>query len=115
MKNFETKVLGMLTLIDADSLACDFRILGLDVAAKTNLKPLLQYILSRFNSEDVEGSDDVGSSCYAKVHNHVRVSFSKKVMYVLVSDRILNSMKTTSLTVSSFLIISVGETKKRSW
>ena len=32
MEDFETEVLGMLTVMNADSLACAYRILGLDVA-----------------------------------------------------------------------------------
>ena len=36
------------------------------------------------NSEDVEVSDDGGSSWYAKLHDHLRVSFSKKAMALSV-------------------------------
>ena len=41
--NFKTEVLGMLTLMDADSLACACEILDLDVSKqkKSNLKLLL--------------------------------------------------------------------------
>ena len=70
----------MLTVMNADSLACAYRILGLDVAEqkKNNRKLLLKYILRQFNSEDIEDSDDGGSHWYVKLHNHLRVSFSKK-------------------------------------
>ena len=63
VENFETEVLGMLTLIDADSLACACEILSLDVLKqkKGNLK-LSKYILRQFNSEDAESSDDGSSS-----------------------------------------------------
>ena len=49
MKNFETEVLGMLTLMDADSLACVCGILGLVVQKKGNLKLLLKNIFRHFN------------------------------------------------------------------
>ena len=47
VENFETELLGMLTLMDADSLACFCGILGLDVPEqkKDNLKLLLIYVL----------------------------------------------------------------------
>ena len=61
--------------------------------------------------EDVEGSDDGGSSWYAKQHNHLGVSFSEKAMHLSVSNKILNWEKTTCLTVTNFLIISFGETR----
>ena len=46
MKNFETEVLGMLNLMDADSLACACGILDLVVPEqkKGNLILLLKYI-----------------------------------------------------------------------
>ena len=64
LENFETEVLGMLTLTDADILSCACGILGLVVPEqkKGNLKLLLKYILRQFGSKDVEGSDDGGSS-----------------------------------------------------
>ena len=74
MENFETEVHGMLTLMDVDSLACACGILGLAVPErkKGNLKLLLKCILRQFNSEDVEGSGDVGFSCYPKLHDHIQ-------------------------------------------
>ena len=48
----------MLTLMDAGSLACNYGILGLDVPEQMRRnRQLLQ-----LNSENVEGSDDGGSS-----------------------------------------------------
>ena len=48
MENFETRVLGMLTLMDADSLACAC---GLVVRAKERQPQIyLKYILRQFNS-----------------------------------------------------------------
>ena len=98
----------MLTLMDADSLACARGILGLDVPEqkKDNLKLLLIYILRQFNSEDIEGSDGGGSYWYLKLQNYIRVSFSKKVMHLLVSNKNLNSLKMACLTVASFPGIS---------
>ena len=57
VENCKTQVLGMLILMDADSLTCVCEILGLDVPErkKGTLKFLLKYILRQFNSEDVEG------------------------------------------------------------
>ena len=45
-ENFETEVLGILTFMDVNSLACACRILGLVVPEqkKSNLKLLLKYI-----------------------------------------------------------------------
>ena len=82
----------MLSLMDADSLACARRILGLDVPEqkKGNLKLLLKYILRQLNSENVDGSEDGGSFWYQKLHDHYRVRFSKKVMSLLVSNENLN-------------------------
>ena len=73
MENFEIEVLGMLTLIDAESLACACGILGLVVPEekKGNLKLLLRYILRQFNFKDFEGSGDVGSSWYTKLNDHL--------------------------------------------
>ena len=73
MENFEIEVLGMLTLIDAESLACACGILGLVVPEekKGNLKLLLKYILRQFNFKDVEGSGDGGSSWYTKLNDHL--------------------------------------------
>ena len=73
MENFEAVVLRMLTLIDADSFVCAYVILGLvdHEQKKGNLKVLLKYILKPFNSEDVKGSDDGGSSWYTKLHDHL--------------------------------------------
>ena len=64
MENFETEVLGMLFLMDADSFACACGILGLVYAEqkKGNLKFLLKYMLRQFNSEDAKGSDYGDSS-----------------------------------------------------
>ena len=47
MKNFETEVLGMITLMDAGSLACACGIQGLvdPEQKKGNFKLLLKYIL----------------------------------------------------------------------
>ena len=72
MENLETKVLEMLALRDANSLCCACGILGLVVPdqKKGILKLLLKYILRHFNSEDVEGSNDGGSSWYTKLHDH---------------------------------------------
>ena len=55
VENLETEVLGMLTLMNADSLACACGILGLDVPEQKrgNHKLLLKYILRQPNSEDV--------------------------------------------------------------
>ena len=68
--------------MDADSLVCAYGMLGLNVwnierTLKGNLKLPLKYILSQFNSEDIEGSDEKGSYLYVKLHNHLRVSFSE--------------------------------------
>ena len=73
MENFEIEVLGMLTLIDAESLACACGILGLVVPEekKGNLKLLLKYILRQFNFKDVEGSGDGCSSWYTKINDHL--------------------------------------------
>ena len=106
--NFETGVLGMLTL------ACACGILGLDVPEqkKGNLKLLLKYISRHFSSEDADSSDDGGSSWYAKLHNHLKVSFSKKVIHLLVSKKNLNSLEMACLTETSFPRISFGETRQ---
>ena len=106
--------------MDAVSLACDYRILGLVVPEqkKGNLKRLLKYNLRQFNSEDVEGSDDRGSSWYTKLHDHLRVSFPEKIMHLLGSNKILKNLKsveTACLTVISFLRISFGETGQLCW
>ena len=67
MENFETRVLGMLTLMDADSLACAW---GLVVRAKERQPQIyLKYILRQFNSEHIEGGDVRGSSWYTKLHD----------------------------------------------
>ena len=68
----------MLTTMDADSLACACGILGLYVAEQKKGTSnffyffYFSYILRPFNSEDAEGSDDEGSSWYAKLYNHLR-------------------------------------------
>ena len=64
MKNFETVVLGMLTFKDADSLTCACGTLDLGVPEKKegNIKPLLKYILRRFNYEYAKGDGDGSSS-----------------------------------------------------
>ena len=73
MKNFETEVLGMITLMDAGSLACACGIQGLvdPEQKKGNFKLLLKYILRQLNSEDAKGSDNGGSSWYTKLHDHL--------------------------------------------
>ena len=55
VKNVETEVLRILTLMAADSLACACGILGLDVPKqrKSNHKISLRYILSQLNSAGV--------------------------------------------------------------
>ena len=57
VENCKTQVLGMLILMDADSLTCVCEILGLDVPErkKGTLQFLLKYNLRQFNSEDAEG------------------------------------------------------------
>ena len=84
MENFEIEVLGMITLMDADSLAYVCAILDLDVPEqkKGNLKPLSKYILRQFNSEFVEGTDDGGSYWYVKLYSHFRVSFSNQFIHL---------------------------------
>ena len=79
-------------LAGADSLACACGILGLDVPErkKGNRKLLLKYILRQLNFEKGEGGDDGGSSWYAKIHDHLRVSFSKKATHLPVSNKNLN-------------------------
>ena len=79
--------------MDADSLAYGCVILGLDVPEqkKGNIF-LLKYILRQLGSEDVEGSDDGDSCCYAKLHDHFRViSLQKNVMCLLVSNKNLRT------------------------
>ena len=68
MENFETEVLGMLTLMDADSFAYTCGILGLvdPEQKKGKLKLLLKYILRQFNSEDAKGS-----FWYTKLNDHL--------------------------------------------
>ena len=107
----------MLTKMDADSLACVFGILGLVVAEqkKGNLKLLLKYISRQFNYADVEGSDVVGSSCYTDLHDHLRVSFPKRIVHLLVLNKNLKSVETAWLTVTRFLKISLGETRQLCW
>ena len=79
VENLETEVLGMLTLMDADSFTCVRGILDLDVSEQKKFKcKLLKYILMQINSEGVKCSDDGGSSWYAKLHDYRRVSVSKK-------------------------------------
>ena len=92
MENFEAKKFGVLTLLDADSLACTCGILGLDVPKQKNgnYKLLLKYILWQLNSEEVEGSDDGGSSWYSKLHDLLKVSFSRKAIHLSVSNKNLN-------------------------
>ena len=38
---------------------------------KDDLKLLLKYILTQFNSEDAKGSNYGGSSWYTKLHDHL--------------------------------------------
>ena len=65
--------------MDAESLACVCRILGLvPEQKKGNLKLLLKFILRKFNSEDAKGSDDGGSSWYRKLHNQLGESIEKE-------------------------------------
>ena len=89
LENFGTKILGMFTLMDADSSACACGILGLFVPErkKGNLKLLSKYVLGYFNSEDLEGSNDGGSSWYMELHHYLRVSFPKNIMHPLVSNK----------------------------
>ena len=63
----------MLTLMDADGLACVCGILSLVVPEqkKCNLKLFSKDILRHFNFEDVEGSDVGGSSWNTKLHDHL--------------------------------------------
>ena len=72
---------GNLTFMNAD-----IEILGLDFPEQKegNLKIILKYILRQVKHEDIEGSDDGGSYWYVKLNNYLRVSFSKKVMHLLV-------------------------------
>ena len=79
----------MFTLINADSLVCACRILALFVLEqkKRNIKILLKYIWRQFNSEDVESSNDGGSSWYVELHHLLRVSFPKKIIDLLVSNK----------------------------
>ena len=103
--------------MDADSLAFVCGILGLDVPEqkKVHLKLYLKYILRKFNSEDVEGNDDGDSSCYAKIHKHLRASFSKNFIHLLVSNKNLNALVTVCLTVTSFPRIPLGEIRQLFW
>ena len=105
MENLEKEVLGMFTLIDTDSLACACGILDLVVPQqkKGNLKLLLYYILRQLNYEGVRGSDDGGSSWYTKLHDRLRVSFPKKIMHLLVSNKNLKLLKIACLAVTSLL------------
>ena len=48
----------MLTFMDVDSLTCTCGILVVPEQTKGNLKLLLKYVLSQFNSENAGGSDD---------------------------------------------------------
>ena len=60
MENLETEVLGMLAMLDADSLHSAFGIVGLDAPEekKGNEKLLLKFLLRKLNSEEVETSQD---------------------------------------------------------
>ena len=82
---------------------------------KGNLKLLLKYFWRELNSKYVEVSGDGGSSWYAKLHNHLKVSFSRKIIRLLVSNKNLNSLKATCLGVTSFLRILFGETRQLCW
>ena len=87
VESLETKLLGMLTLVDVDSLAYVSGILGLEVPEqkKGNRKLLLKYFLRQANSEGVDSSDYGCSIWYTKLHyGHLRVSFSKKAMVLSV-------------------------------
>ena len=70
----------MLTLIDADGLACACRVPGWNVPEqkKGNFKLLLKYILRQLNSEDVEVSNYGSYSRYKTLHDHLSVRFPKK-------------------------------------
>ena len=72
-KTSKTVVLGMLTLMDANSFVCACGILGLvdPEQKKGNVKLLLKSILKQFNSEDAKSSDDGGSSWYTKLYDHL--------------------------------------------
>ena len=87
VESLETKLLGMLTLVDADSLAYVSGIMGLEVPEqkKGNRKLLLRHFLRQANSEGVKSSDYGCSSWYTKLHyGHLRVSFFKKAMALSV-------------------------------
>ena len=73
MEKFKTEMLGKLTFMDVDSLACACMIFDLIVREqqKGNLKLLLKYILKQFNFEDAGGGDDGGSCWCTKIHDHL--------------------------------------------
>ena len=73
-------VTEMLNLMDEDSLACAWGILGLNVPEqkKGSSKLLLRYTLGQIYPEDVDGSDDRECSWYTKLHNLLRLSFFKQ-------------------------------------
>ena len=64
MENLEAEVLSMLAMLDADSLHCACRIVGLDVPEekKGNRNLLLKSLLRKLKSEEVEASQDGGAS-----------------------------------------------------
>ena len=82
---------------------------------KSNLKLLSKYILGQLNSENVEGSNDGGSSWYTELHHYLRVNVPKKMMHPFVSNKYLKSVEAGCLTVTSFLRISFGETRQLCW
>ena len=80
MENLENEVLGMLAMLDADSLLCACDIVGLDVPEekKGNQKLLLKFLLRKLNSEEVEASQDGGASWFKKLHEHLSKYFKPK-------------------------------------
>ena len=96
---------------------CAFGILSLDIPEqkKGNFKVLLKYIFRLLNSEEVGGCDDGGSSCYVKLHDHLRVSFSRKALHLSVSNKNLKCVNTACLTVTNFPRILFAENRQLCW
>ena len=80
MENLETEVLGMLAMLDADSLHRGCGIIGLDVpeGKKGNQKLLLKFLLRKLNSEEVEISQDGGAAWFQKLHDHLSKYFQPR-------------------------------------
>ena len=91
VKNLKAEKLGMITLLDADSLVCVYGILVLNVPEqkKGNQKLFLRYILRQLNSEEVKGRDN-GGFWHAKLHYNPRESISKNAKPLSVSNKNLN-------------------------